>query len=143
MAALDPITALANVVNTVLGRVLPDKVASEAAQAQLAQMALSGELAQVAGQLQIDNTEAANASVFTSGWRPFIGWICGLALCCDFIVRPVFIWACNLAHHPADFPTLDMTELMPLVLGMLGMTAADVTHKVMTSQIAAANGNGK
>jgi len=43
--------------------------------------------------------------------------LANLALAVDFIVRPFFVWGCNLLHRPADFPVLDMTELMPLVPG--------------------------
>ncbi len=131
--ALDPITAIGNVVQTILGRVLPDKVANDAAKNQLQAMLTSGELAQIAGQLQIDQTEAASASIFVAGWRPFIGWICGFALFTDFIVRPFFMWGCALAKYPAEFPTLDMTELMPLVMTMLGMGALHVYQNVKTN----------
>jgi len=141
--AFDPITAILNVGNTLIDRLIPDKTQAQAAKAQLVQMQVAGELQQMQGQLAVDQTEAANTSVFVAGWRPFIGWICGLALATDFIIRPVFMWACNLAHRPADFPTLDMTELMPLVLGMLGMGALHVTQDVMNNKTAAQNGNGK
>jgi len=122
-AFLNPI---GSIVGKVLDRVLPDKAANDAAKAHLAELALSGELAQITGQLDIDKAEAASASVFVAGWGPFIGWICGVALAVDFIVRPFVMWACNALHRPADFPTLDMTELMPLVMTMLGMGALHV-----------------
>lgn len=131
--AFDPITAVTEVAGKVLDRVLPDKAANDAAKAELARMALAGDIASVTGQLDIDKNEAASSAVFVAGWRPFIGWICGVALLTDFVVRPFVMWGCSLMKWPTDFPTLDMTELMPLVLGMLGMTAAhawqDVANK--------------
>jgi hypothetical protein len=132
------VSSIVNIGSTLIDRLIPDKNAATAAKAQLVEMQVRGELDQVAGQLSIDRAEAASQSTFVAGWRPFIGWICGAALGVDFIVRPFFMWACNLLHRPADFPTLDMTELMPLILGMLGMTAAHTWQSVMTSK----NGNG-
>lgn len=114
------------VIGKVLDRVLPDKAANDAAKASLLEMQVQGELAEVLGQIEVDKTEAASQSTFVAGWRPFIGWICGLALATDFIVRPFVMWICNFKHHAADFPTLDMTELMPLILGMLGLAGAHV-----------------
>jgi len=132
--AFDPITAVTEVVGKVLDRVLPDKAANDAAKAQLLQMQVAGEIASVTGQLDIDKVEAASSSTFVAGWRPFIGWICGLALAVDFIIRPFFMWGCALAHYPAEFPTLDMSELYPLIFAMLGMGALHVTQDVMNKK---------
>lgn len=124
MPGFDPITAVANVVNTVLDRVLPNKEANDAAKLQLAQMQLQGDLAQITGQLDIDKAEAASNSTFVAGWRPFIGWACGSALVSDMIVRPIFTWLASLFHASMQsFPTLDLSQLMPLMITMLGMGA--------------------
>lgn len=128
------VTSILSVGATLIDRLIPDKTAAAAAKAELIKMQAQGELDQMAGQLQVNAAEAQSSSPFVAGWRPFIGWICGIALAVDFIVRPLFSWACNLAHHPAEFPTLDMTELMPLVLGMLGMTAAHAWEGVKNGQ---------
>jgi hypothetical protein len=93
-------------------------------------MLVSGELSQITAQLNVDTAEAASHSTFVAGWRPFIGWICGIALAVDFVVRPFFIWAANLVRRPVEFPNLDMTELMPLVLGMLGMAGMHAYQEV-------------
>jgi hypothetical protein len=128
------IPIIGDVIGKVLDRVLPDKAANDAAKAQLAQMSLSGELLQITGQLDIDKAEASSASPFTSGWRPFIGWICGVGLAVDFVVRPLVIWACSLCGRNVNFPSLDMTELMPLVLAMLGLAGAHAWENVQTNK---------
>ena len=43
-------------------------------------------------QTKINEVEAKHRSVFVAGWRPFIGWVCGLALAYNFIIRDLFIW---------------------------------------------------
>ncbi len=32
------------------------------------------------GQIEVNKLEAQSKSLFNSGWRPFIGWVCGVGL---------------------------------------------------------------
>lgn len=128
--AFDPITAVADLGKTLIERLIPDKAAQDQAKNALAQMQVQGELAQIAGQLAINQTEAANQSTFVAGWRPAIGWVCASALGCDFVVRPLFNWGVALWGRAAVWPALDMSSLMPLMLGMLGLGAYRTYEKV-------------
>jgi len=40
-------------------------------------------------QIELNKVEAQHKSRFTSGWRPFIGWVCGIALLYNFIIRDI------------------------------------------------------
>lgn len=124
--ALDPVTAILNIGDTILNRVLPDKAANDAAKAQLFNLQVSGELAQALSQAQIDQTEAASNSVFVAGWRPFVGWICGSAFAYSYIIHPMFLTilvACHVQFDASKLPVLNMSEMMPVLLGMLGLGA--------------------
>lgn len=131
--AFDPITAIAGVAQTVLSRVLPDKPAQEAATAELARMQLSGDLAAISGQLQVDAAEAASKSTFVAGWRPFIGWICGCALAYDFIVRPFLMFAATGFRSHAIAPEIDVANLNQLLFGMLGLATMRTVEKLKGS----------
>lgn len=74
-----------------------------------------------AEQREINRVEAASASVFVSGWRPAIGWVCAAALGFQYLARPLFGWAAGiwLPQLPA-LPGLD-DNLWQLMFGMLGM----------------------
>jgi hypothetical protein len=110
-----------NIGAKILDRVIPDKAEREKAQAELVKMQLSGELSQLAGQLEVNKTEAAHQSVFVAGWRPFIGWVCGVALAYQFVLRPVITWAVpSLGYTVAEMPGLD-DNLWELMFGMLGL----------------------
>ena len=110
-----------NIGAKILDRVIPDKAEREKAQAELVKMQLNGELQQLAGQLDINKTEAQHQSVFVAGWRPFIGWVCGVALCYQFVLRPVVTWAVpSLGYTVAEMPGLD-DNLWELMFGMLGL----------------------
>jgi hypothetical protein len=110
-----------NIGAKILDRVIPDKAEREKAQAELVKMQLNGELSQLAGQLEINKAEASHQSVFVAGWRPFIGWVCGVALCYQFVLRPVITWAVpSLGYTVAEMPGLD-DNLWELMFGMLGL----------------------
>ena len=74
-----------------------------------------------ADQRDINKAEATHQSVFVSGWRPAIGWVCALALAFQYLVRPLFVWATSIWWpHIPPLPGLD-ESLWQLMFGMLGM----------------------
>lgn len=78
------------------------------------------ELAQ--GQIEINKQEASHRSMFVAGWRPFVGWCCGVALAWHFVLQPFTTFV--VAYFGVDIPSLpvfDMDSLMTVLLGMLGL----------------------
>ena len=123
-----------NIGAKILDRVIPDKAEREKAQAELVKMQLNGELQQLAGQLDINKTEAQHQSVFVAGWRPFIGWVCGVALCYQFVLRPVVTWAVpSLGYTVDEMPGLD-DNLWELMFGMLGLGGLRSYEKIKLSK---------
>jgi len=43
-------------------------------------------------QSEINKVEAQHRTIFVAGWRPFIGWVCGVALAYNFVLRDLLIW---------------------------------------------------
>jgi hypothetical protein len=122
----DPITAILSVGNSLIDRLIPDKTAAAAAKAQLVQMQIQGDLEAMKGQLAADTAEAANQSVFVAGWRPFVGWVCGLAFAYALILQPFILLSITAFHVQIDrsqIPTLDLSTMMPILIGMLGLGA--------------------
>lgn len=128
--ALDPVTAALDIGGKLLDRLWPDPTQKAQAALQLLTLQQSGELAQMTAQLQVDQEEAKNPSVFVSGWRPFVGWVCASGLAVQFIVNPLFTWIAALLHHPVAFPSLDMGTLMTLLAGMLGLGGMRTVEKL-------------
>lgn len=129
--------ALLPVLGQILDKVLPDKGASDAAKLELVKMAQAGELAQLqaevtlaTGQTDINKIEAASTRLFVAGWRPFVGWICGLAVGFKFIGGPVLFMAAQATGHPVALPIIETEELWPLLLGMLGLGGLRTVEKV-------------
>ena len=81
-------------------------------------------------QAELNKVEAAHRSVFVAGWRPFIGWVCGLALFYNFVARDLLAWAIlNTGLEASLPPDLAMDELMTVLLGMLGLGAVRTVEK--------------
>ena len=87
-------------------------------------------------QAKINELEATNKSVFVSGWRPYLGWICGNGLAYEFLFRPIFPWivevACVLTGKVAVIPKmtgLDLEQLLVLTFGMLGLGTQRMMEK--------------
>jgi hypothetical protein len=128
--ALDPISALLEVGSKVLDRVLPDPAQQAAAKLELLKLQQNGELAQISGQMEINKVEAASGSIFVSGWRPSIGWVCSAGFAVQFVVGPLAEWGSSLAGHPVKFPQMDTGTMMPLLLGMLGLGGLRTAEKL-------------
>jgi hypothetical protein len=77
-------------------------------------------------QSEINKMEAQHRSVFVAGWRPFIGWICGLALAYNFIIRDVIAWISPDAMPPA----IQIDQLITILLGMLGLGGLRTFEKI-------------
>lgn len=78
-------------------------------------------------QTKINEIEAGHRTVFVAGWRPFIGWVCGVALAYNFVVRDLFIWITKTTDAP---PALQMEHLMTVLLGMLGLGGLRTFEKI-------------
>jgi hypothetical protein len=73
-------------------------------------------------QTDINKAEAQHRSIFVAGWRPFIGWTCGVALAYHFVVAPLILFGAGWAGAEIpDLPQFDMESLMTVLLGMLGL----------------------
>ena len=73
------------------------------------------------GQLEINKTEAASRNIFVAGWRPFIGWVCGVAMAYNYVLQPMLIFGLAQADYLVALPAIDLSEMMPVLLGMLGL----------------------
>jgi hypothetical protein len=73
-------------------------------------------------QTNINAQEAKHRSVFVAGWRPFIGWTCGVALAYHFVLAPLILFGAGWAGAEIpELPAFDMDSLMTVLLGMLGL----------------------
>jgi len=111
---LEPVTALGNVLNALF--------TSDAE--RLDKKAILARIAQQPHwvQAEIGKIEAGHRSVFVAGWRPFIGWVCGLALAYNFVVREFLIWALTFQGAAVTPPpALQLEVLTTILYALLGL----------------------
>jgi len=128
--SLDPITAVLDIGSKVIDRLWPDPAQAASAKLELFKLQQSGELQQIMGQLEINKTEAASASVFVSGWRPFIGWTCGVACAWNWIGISVAKVIAAFFQYPIVLTPADLSEMLPVLMGMLGLGALRTVEKI-------------
>jgi hypothetical protein len=109
-------------VTSIIDKIVPDKDQAAKLAHEIATMSEKMANEQVLAQLEVNKAEAASGSLFKGGWRPSIGWICGLALFWSFILQPFLVFF--LLVFGVDLPPLPevgTADLMPILLGMLGL----------------------
>ena len=119
---LDLLGKLVDPVSDILGKVVEDKDQKARLAHEIATMAKRHAQELARGQIEINKEEAKSRNIFIAGWRPFVGWTCGLALFWHFLGLPVTLFITgwfNLQHPP--LPEFDMQSLMTVLLGMLGL----------------------
>jgi len=84
-------------------------------------------------QIEVNKIEAGQTNVFVSGWRPFVGWTCGIALCYHFVLQPFLMFVFFAIGKPMELPVFDMTTLTTVLMGMLGLGGLRTYEKVKKS----------
>jgi len=116
------IQALIGPVTGLLDKFVEDKDAKNAMAHEIATMAEKAAHEAAMAQVEVNKAEAQHRSIFVAGWRPFIGWVCGIALAYHFVLAPFIVF--GVAWFDAEIPELpafDMDSLMTVLLGMLGL----------------------
>jgi len=121
---LDPISAIADLINTGLSKWLPDANVREKAAAELA-ASVHNELM---GQIEINKVEAASSNWFVAGWRPFIGWSCGAAFVYSSMAVPLLTWVSTL-YHTIPPPPVDTSVMVNVLGAMLGIATLRTVDK--------------
>ena len=132
-----PLGAILDIGSKLVDKFFPDPAQAEQAKLKLLEMNQNGELAQLAAatdlaklQIQTNIAEAAG-NWFTAGWRPFIGWICGVSLCYVAIIEPIARFVAQVwFHYTGAFPTINTDLTMQVLLGMLGLGAMRSAEKI-------------
>ena len=118
-------------VTSIIDKIVPDKDQAAKLAHEIATMSERMANEQMLAQLEVNKAEAASGSLFKGGWRPSIGWICGLALFWSFILQPFLVFF--LLVFGVDLPPLPeigTADLMPILLGMLGLGGLRSYEKV-------------
>ena len=76
-------------------------------------------------QIELNKVEALHRSVFVAGWRPFIGWVCGMGLAFTFVINPIIQWVSGKTG-----PQLQIDVMTELVVALLGLGIYRTVEKI-------------
>ena len=115
-------TALIGPVAGLLDKFIEDKDQKNKLAHEIATMSEKHAQELAKGQLEVNKVEASHRSALVAGWRPLIGWVCGVALAWHFVLSPVIIFiAAWLNVTLPALPEFDMSSLMTVLMGILGL----------------------
>tara|TARA_Y100001937_G_scaffold66027_2_gene90311 strand:- start:3322 stop:3720 length:399 start_codon:yes stop_codon:yes gene_type:complete len=122
----DPITnSVVGIAGKVLGKFVADKNLKMKLEHELKTQLQTANLAQ----LEVNKLEAQHKSIFVSGWRPSVGWVCSLAMLYHFILAPMIQFAVGIAGIQVDLPEFDFSQLSTILMAMLGMAGLRTYEK--------------
>lgn len=127
--SLDPVTAALDVGKVLIEKIWPDPQKQAEEIRLLEELHQKGDLAELTarvklltGQLEINKQEAQHKSIFVAGWRPFCGWVGGFGLAYATILEPLMRFVAEVVFlYSGNFPVIDTTLTMQILLGMLGL----------------------
>ena len=82
------LASLVGPVTGLLDKFIEDKDQKAMLAHQIATMSEQHHQELMKSQIEVNKVEAASTKLFVSGWRPFIGWTCGLGMFGNFITIP-------------------------------------------------------
>jgi len=116
------ITSLIGPVTGILDKVIEDKDQKAKLAFELSTMADTHAQQALLAQLDINKAEAASGCLFKGGWRPFVGWVCGVAFAYHFVLQPLLIFILSVFKISLpDLPEFDMSTLLTTLGGLLGI----------------------
>ena len=117
------VSSLVGPVTGLLDKFIEDKDQKNALAHEIATMSEKHHQELMKSQVEVNKVEAANSNLFVSGWRPFIGWTCGLGMFGNFITIPFANFDLALAKIDIVIPLVPLETMMPVLMGMLGLGA--------------------
>ena len=116
------LSSLIEPVSSLLDKAIPDQDLKRKLSHEIATMSEKHAQQLALAQIKVNAAEAASGSLFKGGWRPCIGWICGIAFGYHFVLQPVIIFVVALIGiEIPELPEFDMGTLLTVLGGMLGI----------------------
>jgi hypothetical protein len=111
----------------IIDKFIPDPQAKIAAEAELRRDLLTAD----GSQNKVNEQQAAHASMFVAGPRPFFMWVCGFALAYQYLLVPIGMWAAFVIGKPIPKPPVVLDSVLwELIFGMLGLAGARTYEKI-------------
>jgi hypothetical protein len=117
------LSALIGPATDLAGKFIQDKDAAAKMAHELATLADKQAQEAMLAQIEVNKAEAAG-NWFQASWRPLCGYVCVLGLAVNFLISPIAA-GCGFM-----VPQADMSVMMPVLTGMLGLAGMRSYEKV-------------
>lgn len=120
---LSLIDSLIGPVSTILDKIVVDKDVREKLAHEIATMSQKHHQQIMLAQLEINKADA-RGNWFQSSWRPATAWCCVAGFFVNFLISPLAV------PFGIEIPQTDTAVMMPVLLGLLGLTGARSYERV-------------
>lgn len=104
-------------ISNILDKFVADKDLKAKLQHELDQELHKANMAQI----EVNKEQAKHSSLFVSGARPAIMWVCCLGLFWSFFLAPFLTWLIVASGSTATLPAIETEGLLSLTLALLGL----------------------
>ncbi len=118
----------------ILDRIIPDKNAAAKAKAEIEMYKLTSDFQNAMAQVAVNEAEGDHESIFVAGWRPFIGWVCGISFAYHVILIPFLAFISAIGGYVIPLPAFDSMLLMNVLFGMLGLGGMRTYEKIQINK---------
>ena len=105
---IGPVTGL-------ISEFVEDKDKSKALAHEIATMAEKHANDIAKAQIEVNKVEAASSSLWVSGWRPAVGWVCVLGMAGNFMVIPFANFVLALLDIDVNIPLVPLTSPVKVI----------------------------
>lgn len=85
-------------------------------------------------QADVDLQEAKSTNWWIAAARPSLMWVFVASFTWQYVCLPILTFVLVVAKHPVILPVLDMAVMMPVLLGMLGLSTQRTVEKLNSAQ---------
>ena len=125
------LSAALPILDKVLDRVIPDEAERAKAKLEMQAELVKNEHDIQLAQIELNKAEAQHRSIYVAGWRPFIGYVCGVAFLYHFVLQPVLIFAIAVTGYTMPtLPDFEMDTLLTVLAGLLGLGGLRSLEKI-------------
>ena len=117
--------SVVGVAGKVLDKFVEDKDLKTKLEAEIKSQVISLDLAQAQANIE----QAKHPSLFVSGARPSIMWVCCFGLAWQFVLQPIAVWIIAITHSNLTLPLIPTEGLISLTIALLGLSASRSAEK--------------
>ena len=117
--------SVVGVAGKVLDKFVEDKDLKTKLEAELKSQVISLDLAQAQANIE----QSKHPSLFVSGARPSIMWVCCFGLAWQFVLQPIAVWLIAVTNSNLTLPLIPTEGLISLTIALLGLSASRSAEK--------------